>query len=358
MNYDDIRIKKLEEEKQATLDKQLQHNQSLLDKNKEFETEQLASNEAWRLKQEELLKGQEELARQRTEMNKQEADKSARAEGIKADTDYQKFINRYGVQREQEVSMGLGNTGYSETVKGQTWGKTQDRISLAKTTAEKIKAEYDMKMQEAKQNFDLQLAENNQRQYEQKMAILLQSFQQESAIKQGELDYQRNLNNDYYARYQDVFAQQRYEKEQAENLRRYNEEMALQKQQINQQQSNWEREFNLARSSSGGSSGGGTTLNYEDTQQTQTAAQMFGTFSNGYQPKGVAGDGKFVKTAGKVKDIYANSAVSTKGTPLGNQNIHVTQSGRYYVWDGSIKQYIDITEDYKRSKTQKVNIVW
>lgn len=71
-----------------------------------------------------------------------------------------------------------------------------------------------------------------------------------------------------------------------------------------------------------------------------------GTFKNGYQPNNVSGNA--LKSSGKkVGQLFPNQKGST-GADMTGQTIWKTGGGQYYMWDGSINDYINITSDYKK----------
>lgn len=64
------------------------------------------------------------------------------------------------------------------------------------------------------------------------------------------------------------------------------------------------------------------------------------------------------KTGFKVKDVYANTAFGSTGISLGDQSIWKTNNG-YYVWDGSLNDYIDVTSVVSKwEKKQNYSVKW
>lgn len=76
-----------------------------------------------------------------------------------------------------------------------------------------------------------------------------------------------------------------------------------------------------------------------------------------YQPNNVGGSA--LSNSGlKVKSVYGSTAYGSSGASLAGQKIWKSANGNYFVWDGSINDYIDITNDVKASKKGKVSIKW
>ena len=65
-------------------------------------------------------------------------------------------------------------------------------------------------------------------------------------------------------------------------------------------------------------------------------AYEYGTFDNGYQPKGITGHGKLEKTGDKIK-FYTTTLDGKQ--KLVKQNIWVAEDGTYWLWDGVNNQY-------------------
>ena len=91
---------------------------------------------------------------------------------------------------------------------------------------------------------------------------------------------------------------------------------------------------------------------FGNSQSTINKQDYF--FSNGVQPRYV-NDIKLSTTGNKVGNLYDN----TTNTAFGNQNIW-SAGNKYYVWDSTINNYIDITSqyDWRYNKGHKVSYQW
>ena len=74
-------------------------------------------------------------------------------------------------------------------------------------------------------------------------------------------------------------------------------------------------------------SGGGSSEPELTGGGGQSDADIYGTFSNGYQPKGISGHGSLSKTGDKI-NVRGN-----------NQNVWRAEDGTTWYWDGSVRQY-------------------
>ncbi len=81
------------------------------------------------------------------------------------------------------------------------------------------------------------------------------------------------------------------------------------------------------------------------TENTLTArsAQKYGTFSNGYQPKGIVGCGELT--------IAENKNEVDNPTTVNGRSVNVWKTGtskeeniRYWVWDGNLNKYVEVHE--------------
>ena len=145
-----------------------------------------------------------------------------------------------------------------------------------------------------------------------------------SANAKIEADYINNLLNQR----EKELNRQLQEKQFNESVRQFNENLALQRQQL---QSRFSSGSGGGRGSTG-ASGIGTDIQWSNPEQSgkKTDADVYGTFSNGYQPKGISGYGTLKKSGDTIK--------------VGNktQNIWKTNDGSRWYWDGKNKKYVKI----------------
>lgn len=383
----DERLAQIEKEKQNALNESKNTYDTLLNDNQNLFNQQNEYAETYEKTQNDVLDKQ--LAYKETLINqqKEEAEKNKETESIKAKNDYTSFINPYGNQSESFASQGLLNSGVSETSKLGGWNTYQNRLATANKAFQDAITEYDKDMNEARLNYDTQKAENALAKLEMQLGFVESYYTNKSTISQNQLSNSQNLDSEYYNRYQTEYNNIQNEKAQEEAIRQFNEQLAeeqrqydlslaYQKEQDALSQANWEKEYALSKyntynNSSSGS--GDETLDLDgDTSQngktvianpytkTINADAQYGVFDTGdgtgYQPNNIGG-AKLTKSGKKVKDIYDNSAISVGGTSLSNQNIW-TVNGKYYVWDGYLNDYIDITSDYKKASNKKMCIKW
>lgn len=154
-----------------------------------------------------------------TRLEKQKADqeKEATKQASGLYTNYKKQSQQFGANQEQLIAQGLGKSGYAESSKVSMYNQYQSNVTEVMTKNSELKAEIDLQMNEAYQNADIQKAQNAVEMYTQKINLLMQNYS---------LRYQK---------YRDAVADEQWERS-----------FALQQQQVNQSQANWEKEYALS----------------------------------------------------------------------------------------------------------------
>lgn len=358
VNYNDSRFTQVEQEKQSELDKYNQTYDALIDERNQFTNQQQDLVDKWEETQKQIandnLNHQIDLYNQKKDKAEQDYQKEAKASYI----DYQKEVDKYGVSRENVVNNGLSNSGYAESSKVDMYNTYQNRITTARESLNNIKLEFDNAIKEAQLANNATLAENALAALQQKLEIALEGFDYKTEQENNKLNWNYNINNTYYDRYKDVESQINYENEQAEAIRQFNEQLAYQKEQQRLEQQRWEQELAYQKeqdaianaqkwasiNSNSSSSYGELTDSYEvNTAYYQgnlnSDAKTYGTFSNGYQPKGISGHGS-LKKSGDTLTFNTQTLSGQKQTVT--QNIWKAEDGTKWYWDGRYNKYIQV----------------
>ena len=247
VNYNDERFQQVEDEKQEQLNQYNQTYDNLIAEREDLTNQQQGLVDQWQQTQNENLDKQFQFQQDLINQQKAETEKAYEKEAKSAYTDYQKEVDRYGVSREQQVANGLGNAGYSESSKVSMYNTYQNRLATAKESMDKAYLEFDNAIREAQLTNDVTKAENALTALQQKLQISLEAFNYKDTATQNKLNWQQQINSDYYNRYQNVLDQINYENEQAEARRQWEEQMAYQKEQDRIAQQQWEKEYALAK---------------------------------------------------------------------------------------------------------------
>lgn len=375
---EDERLSVINQQKQEAINQSNNMYEGLLSDNQNIYNQQLDYANQYEQTQNNAL--DQQLAYQEDIINqqKQEAQQIKETEERKALNDYTSFVNPYGYQAEQFASQGLANSGVSETAKLGGFNTYQNRLATANKAMQDAFTEYDNAINEARLNNDVQKAQNALTKLQMQLEYAQNYYSNKSTISQNQLSNNQALDSDYYNRYQTEYNNIQAEKEREEAIRQFNEQLALQQQQFEYQkaqdalaQQNWEKEYALAQQQARASygSGGyslsdGTTITTNYYKGNINPDTQYGTFPNvkdkngvRYQPDNVGGN-KLSNSKLKVKDVFGtNSAFGASGASLDNQSIWKT-GNNYYVWDGSINDYIDVSTQVVAYKNNGVSSVW
>lgn len=377
INYNDSRFQQVNNEKANALNKvnstynemmsnSDQNYQAIIDASKDYATQQ-----------QQFQQQQTDFAIEKVDQQKEQAEKDYQKEQKASYVDYQKVTNQYGANAEAMASQGMTNTGYSESSRIQAFTTYQNRYATARESYNRAVLEFENAKKEYTLANNSKLAEIAYNALQTQLETTLQQFQYKNTLLQAQLEAQRQTENDYYTRWQNVLSQMNTENSLAEQIRQYNESMAYQKQRDAIEDAQWQKQFNASyggssgssstrltngssgsKSGSGGSAslsdGGSGTDNYGNSKTTQSKEDYY--FSNGYQPQYI--NNKKISASGlKVYNVFNEGTSSKNATTFGKQNIW-SAGGKYYVWDGSIKDYVDVTAKVKTSQKNRVNFEW
>ena len=368
---EDKRLTNVESAKQQAIANSNQTYDNMINQTDAQYNELIEANKDYATKQQELQQANTNFAVEKIEQQKEKAEKDYVKEQTGAYTDYQKVTDQYGVNAEQQATAGLQNTGYSESSKISAFTTYQNRYATAREVYNQAVLNYDNSIKEVKLQNDSRLAEIQFQSLQAQLEYALQGFQYKNELLQTKLNTQIQLDSEYNNRYQQVLSQINTENSLAEQVRQYNESMAYQKQRDAVKDAQWQKEYALSSASlsggssggSGGSGGGSASLSNGSSGGSgsgssaslsggKSDAEKYGTFKNGYQPKGISGYGELKASKYKVGDVFMND-----GSSFSKQNIWKA-GGHYFVWDGKIKDYVDVTDKVKTSTTKKVNFLW
>jgi hypothetical protein len=219
------------------------------------------------------------------------------------------------------------------------------------------------------------LAEIASNALQQQLELSLQGFQYKNTLVEAKVNQQNTINSRYDNKYQDVLNQINTEKALAEQVRQFNAQLEEEKRQYNESLALQKQQMAISasRSSGGGSSSSGssgsttskkasgsTTSNKAVEIASSSSSKVgngkvatayyqgainkdankYGTFDNGYQPKGITGHGEVSKTGEKVKlqtsPVYGSNA-GQKQTLI--QNVWVAKDGTKWYWEGRENKY-------------------
>lgn len=388
INYEDERFKQVETEKQAAITEINDTYGSMINQSDKFYQDKIAAAEDYGKTQSMLQQQGTDLAIQKINQQKDQAYKDYAKEQSASYVDYQKKSNQYGVNAEQQAASGLTGTGFSESSQVSMYNTYQNRVATARETYNKAVLNYDNAIAEARLQNNSALAEIAYKTLETTLNLSLEGFQYKNQLITDRLDKKQQADETYYNRWQDVLAQQNTENAMAEEVRQFNENKQLEIQKMNEQIRQFDlelarlkakdtqeakyqaqqlqlqrdqlaeekRQFNAslkAAKSSGGSGGGGGggSITPTNTPAVSTDfysgalnkdAKSFGTFGNGYQPKGISGHGKLsaYTKGGKAQYITVTSKTLNGKTVKTTQKIWKAADGTLWYWFGQENKYV------------------
>ena len=350
-----------------TYDQMHQDNQNMLDQNTNYAEE-------YEKTQNENLDKQLEFYKQNIDKQKEQAQKNYETESLRAENDYIAYNNPYGYQAETFAAKGQLGSGLTRTAQIGSYNAYQNRLATANKAMNDAFTQYDLDMNEAIINNDVQKAQNALAKLEMILGFQQNFYDTKNQINQNQLSNNQNLNSDYYGRYMDMINQINSEKEREEAIRQFEAQMAYKKEQDALamayqkerdavEDARWLKEYNLAKKETNYKvSGGGSEPVLGDTPVSNNEKVENGKpedyyFKNGYQPRYIQ-DNKGNYTELQPVDRVGNHFMSSAS--LAKQNIWEA-NGKYYVWNGKAKDYVDVTKQYKaqqKSGTKYYTLSW
>lgn len=397
INYEDERFKQVENQKQEQINNINNTYNNMVNQSDQFYQNQIDAVNNYAELQKQNQQANTDFAIEQINQQKDQAHKDYIKEQTGAYVDWQKQSNQYGANAEQMAAQGMQNTGFSESSQVSMYNTYQNRVASARESYNKAVLNYDNSIKEAILANNSALAEIAYKALQSQLELSLQGFQYKNELLQTQINMQRDIDKDYYNRWQNVLSQMNTENTLKENIRQYNENMAYQKEQdrikMEYQKERdriaddqWQKQYNLSLAStysksSGGSSGSkssssstsgtkssyatgvleygtlvdsygdgnGNTIytdSYGNTYKMKNGYNPYtgtynndvknGTFSNGYQPNNV--DGNKLSKSGKTGNINGQE-----------QNIWKTSDGKYYYWDGTKNRYYELNKSEKKA---------
>lgn len=253
---------------------------SIIDENNKTKDGLLSDIEANQKRQEEIANKNTEFAIEEINQNKENTRKDYIKEQSGAYKDWQKQSDPYGVNAEQRASMGMANTGYSESAQVSMYNQYQNRVATARESYVRAVQNYDNAITQARLQNSSILAEIAAEALAKSLEVSLNFASQNNAILTEKVRQRTEIDNNYYNRYLAVLDQINKENSLAESVRQHNDSMALEREKFN-----WQKE-QANNSSSGGGSGkitkttsgsdGGSGASIEKNTEKETSKESSG----------------------------------------------------------------------------------
>ena len=366
VNYNDKRFTDVNDQKNQALSELENTYSGMINESDKYYQAQIDASKQWANTQSEIQKQETEFAIQQIEQQKEQTEKDYTREQSGAYVDWQKQSSQHGVQAEQKAMQGLQNTGYSESSQVSMYNTYQNRVATAKESYNTAVQNYNNSITQARLQNNAKLAEIAYQALQSQLELSLQGFQYKNQLVLEKANKKTELENQYYQRYQNVLQQINTENALAEQIRQYNKSYALQEKQLAEEK----RQFNVLHSGSSSGGGGGSSSSksskgstggivntdyiqteYYKGKKNKDCYKSWGTFSNGYQPKGISGYGKVSKTGDSI--TISTQTLSGKKQKV-VQNVWKTPDGSKWYWEGRQNKYIKISS----GKTKTMTVTW
>lgn len=153
------------------------------------------------------VKEQTDFAIKQIEQQKDQAKEDYSKEQSAAYVDWQKQINPYGANAEQMASMGMSNTGYSETSKVMMYTAYQNRVAVARESYNAAVQNYNNAMTEARMQNNSALAQIAADALAKQLEMSLQMVQRRNDLLAEKANQSLKIDAENYSRYKDVLNQ-------------------------------------------------------------------------------------------------------------------------------------------------------
>lgn len=249
INYDDERFTQVEEDKREALTNMEQTYSGMVSESDRYYDKQIQASKQWADDQSKLQQEQTDFAIEQIEQQKDQAHKDYIKEQSGSYQDWQKQSNQYGAEAEKMAAGGLQGTGYSESSQVSMYNTYQNRVASARQSYSQAVLNYNNAIKDARLQNNAKLAEIAYQALQQQLELSLQGFQYKNQLLLEQANKKMELENLYYNRYLDVLSQINTENALQEQIRQYNESLAEDKRQFDEQMA-------YTKSKSGGGGGG------------------------------------------------------------------------------------------------------
>lgn len=219
------------EEKQALTENEKLYG-GMVDKADDYYQAQIDASKEWADKQTEIQNAQTDFAIQEINQQKAQAQKDYTKEQSGAYVDWQKQSNEYGANAEAIASQGLANSGYSESSQVSMYNTYQNRVTTARESYQIAVQNYNNAITEARLQNNAALAQIAYEALAKQLELSLAGFQYKNTLLLEQANKKREIEQIYHNRYQDVLKQINTENALAEDIRQFNESLALQREQF------------------------------------------------------------------------------------------------------------------------------
>lgn len=298
IDYNDKRFTEVEANKKEALSELEQTYAGMINNSDKYYQAQIDASKNWAEKQSQLQQEQTDFAIEKIEQEKAQAKKDYTKEQSGAYVDWQKQSNQYGANAEQMAAGGFTGSGYSESSQVSMYNTYQNRVATAREAYNLAVQNYNNSITEARLQNNAALAEIAYKALQQQLELSLQGFQYKNQLVLDKADKKLQQEQYYYTQYQDVLKQINTENALAEEIRQYNESLALQKEQMANDKAYKDAQLALQREQ----------FNWQKSQASSSSGSSIKKPSGSSSSSG--SKSKTAGTAASIKNFVETSSVS------------------------------------------------
>lgn len=241
---------------------------------------------------------------------KEEAKQNKRVEEVKALNDYTAYTNPYGIGAEKIYAAGLGQSGVTQTQNTNAYLAYQNRVSQAGKNYDNIIAKYNLELDSAKANNDVQKAQNALNKLKLELQNNQDYYSNVASLSQQKMSNSQKISSTYLDQYNTVYNQILNERKLEEDRRQFNENL----------------KYNYSTKT-------GNTLNVNGNESGSLNGEPTTTIMVGATPYTVPVSQKnnainYIKQ--EKENYYKNLKYNDTGATLDGKNIYKASDGNYY----------------------------
>jgi hypothetical protein len=375
VNYNDKRFQQVENEEKIALNQSNNMYNQMINNSQNYYQEMIDASKDYQKTQTEIQNQNTQHTINKIEQQKDQAKQDYIKEQKGAYTDYQKASNQYGANAEAMASQGMSNTGYSESAQVSMYNTYQNRYMSARDSYNRAVLNYDNSIKDAQLANSSALAEIAYQALQQQLQLSLEGFQYKNTLLQQQLQAQREIDSEYYSRWQNVLSQintenslkeqvRQYNEKMAEEKRQYNESLAFQKSEAAREQANWEKEYALAVSKANASSGSSSIKKSSSGSSSKSSSSKKSSSSSSSSVK--KSSSSSVNKSSSSSSSNKSTITLSNGTKAYSSAIKAYQAGgggtpyssQALISKGLVKQYAYNGQVYYYPTGKKVTLNW
>ena len=311
IDYQDKRFTDVEDEKNKALTDIDATYGEMIGKSDDFYNEQIQASKEWEEQQKKSQQEQTDFTIEQIEQQKEQAEKDYRKEQSGAFRDWKNQSNQYGVNAEQMAAQGMGGTGYSESSQLAMYNTYQYRFVAAREAFTRATMDFDNDIKEAQLHNNSVMAQIAFDSYQKRLELALAGFQYNNQLLIEQSNKKLEVESLYYQRWQDVLAQMNSENSLAEQIRQFNESMALEREQFE-----WQKQ-QQGMGAYGGSGGG------DYSSSSDGGGSMASNTKKSLENMGLGGI-----SASQAAKLAANGNISVTPSPVNGEPIYSSNTSK------------------------------